>query len=142
VKNIKLSNNQGSRAQLVPKAVRIRYLVDLGLVKCVGRGVENARRVHPSFIEEKLVHIIAEVIMLIDVLARPLNGVGTREMRHRLELCPDPICNAEVRLGGIHGGDILCANADKPREVIRVVIPKHVALAQANVSVLCNTGEE
>ena len=80
--------------------------------------------------------------MLIDVLARPLNGVGTRKMRHRLELCPDPICNAEVRLGGIHGGDILCANADKPREVIRVVIPKHVALAEANVSILCNTGEE
>jgi hypothetical protein len=48
--------------------------VDLRLEEGVRRGVEDARRVHPRLVvEEQAVHVVAEVVMLCDVLARPLH---------------------------------------------------------------------
>mmetsp|Transcript_12244 Transcript_12244/g.42690 ORF Transcript_12244/g.42690 Transcript_12244/m.42690 type:complete len:254 (+) Transcript_12244:4036-4797(+) len=90
--------------QLVEDQVQ---LVELGLVEGVLWAVEDAGGVHPGLVEEEPVHVVAKVIVLVDVLERTLHRVGPGHMRHRLHLSADPVEDPEALLQRVELFDVL-----------------------------------
>mmetsp|Transcript_29635 Transcript_29635/g.74531 ORF Transcript_29635/g.74531 Transcript_29635/m.74531 type:complete len:460 (+) Transcript_29635:1650-3029(+) len=117
-------------------------LVELGLIKGVGRAVENTRRIHPRVIKEEAIHVIAKVVVLVDVLPAPLNRIRASKVSQSLKLCSKPVRDSKLTLGSINSSNVLGKNSNKLCQIIRVILAIHVALPKANISVVGDPRKE
>mmetsp|Transcript_37421 Transcript_37421/g.83265 ORF Transcript_37421/g.83265 Transcript_37421/m.83265 type:complete len:404 (-) Transcript_37421:1461-2672(-) len=107
-------------------------LVELGLVQGLAL-VMNSGAVRHGLIQEQRVHGVASIVVLLNVLAAALNGVGSCEVCHIQQPVPQPVEQTQGTAIGLSGLSIGHNHSNQGTQVISLKVPVHIGLAQAGV---------